>query len=72
MTTPDWDEAATKRAMVASARRSVVLADASKIGRESPQRFASLDAVDVLVTDDAISTADRRELTRAGLEVFDA
>lgn len=69
LTTPDWDEAATKRAMVASARRSVVLADASKIGTESPQRFASLDEVDVLVTDDAISPADRRELTRAGLEV---
>ncbi|GAA2147942.1 DeoR/GlpR family DNA-binding transcription regulator [Nocardioides koreensis] len=69
LTTPDWDEAATKRAMVASARRSVVLADASKIGTESPHRFASLDEVDVLVTDDAISSADRRELTRAGLEV---
>ena len=69
LTTPDWDEAATKRAMVASARRSVVLADASKIGTESPQRFASLDEVEVLVTDDAIGPADRRELNRAGLEV---
>jgi DeoR family transcriptional regulator, fructose operon transcriptional repressor len=69
LSTPDWDEAATKRAMVQSARRSIVLADASKVGTESPQRFAALDEVDVLVTDDAISTADRRELTRAGLEV---
>ncbi|MFC4786661.1 DeoR/GlpR family DNA-binding transcription regulator [Nocardioides sp. MAHUQ-72] len=69
LTTPDWDEAATKRAMVASARRSIVLADASKIGTESPQRFASLEDVDVLVTDDGITPADRRELTRAGLEV---
>ena len=30
LTTPDWDEAATKRAMVASARRGVVLADAPR------------------------------------------
>jgi DeoR family fructose operon transcriptional repressor len=69
VTTPDWDEAAAKRAMVASARRRILLTDASKVGTESAQRFASLDQIDVLVTDDAISTADRRALTRAGLEV---
>ena len=69
LTTPDWDEAATKRAMVASARRTVVLADASKVGAEAPHRFASPEEIDVIVTDDAISTADRRELTRAGMEV---
>ena len=32
LTTPDRDEAATKRAMVASARQVVVLADATKVG----------------------------------------
>jgi DeoR family fructose operon transcriptional repressor len=69
LSTPDWDEAATKRAMVASARRSIVLADASKVGTESPHRFAALDEVDVLVTDSALPAADRRALTRAGLEV---
>ena len=69
LSTPDRDEAATKRAMVASARRVVVLADASKIGVESSLRFATLDEVDVLVTDDGVADADRRALIRAGLEV---
>lgn len=69
LSTPDRDEAATKRAMVASARRVVVLADASKIGVESSLRFASLEEIDVLVTDSAISAADRLSLTRAGIEV---
>lgn len=69
LTTPDWDEAAAKRAMVASARRRIVLADASKVGTESAQRFASLDQIDVLVTDDGISATDRRAFTRSGLEV---
>jgi DeoR family fructose operon transcriptional repressor len=69
LSTPDRDEAATKRAMVASARRVVVLADASKIGVESSLRFATLDEVDVLVTDGGVADADRRALTRAGLEV---
>ena len=52
--------------MVASARRVVVLADASKIGVESSLRFATLDEVDVLVTDDGVADADRRALIRAG------
>ena len=69
LTTPDWDEAATKRAMVETARRVVVLADASKIGTESSQRFASLDQVDVLVTDDSVADDDRKQLEGAGLEV---
>lgn len=69
LSTPDRDEAATKRAMVASARRAVVLADASKIGTESTLRFAALDEVDVLVTDAGITEGDRSALSAAGLEV---
>ena len=69
LTTPDWDEAATKRAMVATGRQVVVLADASKVGTESAQRFASLDEVDVLVTDDAVAEDDRKLFDAAGLEV---
>lgn len=59
LSTPDPEEAATKRALVAAARRTVVLADASKLGKEAPRRFAALDEVDVVVTD---SGADRQQL----------
>ena len=69
LSTPDRDEAATKRAMVACARQVVVLADASKVGTETPIRFAELAEVDVLVTDDGVSAADRRALSGAGLDV---
>lgn len=69
LSTPDRDEAATKRAMVHSARQVVVLADASKLGEESPVRFATLDEVDVLVTDADGDPAEREALERAGLEV---
>lgn len=67
--TPDSEEAATKRALVASARMVVVLADAAKIGVDAPLRFAPLDRVDVLVTDDGISSTDHKALLEAGLEV---
>ena len=69
LTTPDSDEAAAKRAMVASANYVVVLADSSKIGREHFVRFAPLASVDVLVTDADISDADRAQLTEQGVEV---
>ena len=69
LSTPDRDEADAKRAMVACARQVVVLADADKIMVETPIRFATLDEVDVLVTDRRIAEADKHALTRAGIEV---
>jgi DeoR family fructose operon transcriptional repressor len=69
LTTPDPDEAAVKRALIASGRRVVALADASKFGVETAVRFAAPGEVDVLVTDADISPADRRTLAKAGIEV---
>lgn len=69
LSTPDTDEAATKSALVASARRVVVLADSSKLGTESAVRFATLEEVDCLVTDGGITTEDREQLESLGIEV---
>ncbi len=69
LTTPDADEAAVKRALIESGTRVVVLADSSKFGIETAVRFASPAEVDVLVTDDEVSSADRRALGRAGIEI---
>jgi DeoR family fructose operon transcriptional repressor len=69
LTTPDSEEAAAKHAMVQSARTVVVLADSSKLGAELTHRFARIEEVDVLVTDEGIEDADRRALEHAGVEV---
>jgi DeoR family transcriptional regulator, fructose operon transcriptional repressor len=69
LTTPDSDEAASKRAMIACARKTVVLADSTKLGVETAVRFATLDSLDVLVTDSDVEPADRRALETAGIEV---
>ena len=69
LSTPDADEATTKSALVASARRVVVLADSSKLGTDSAIRFATLEQVDCLVTDADISDVDRDELESLGVEV---
>jgi DeoR family fructose operon transcriptional repressor len=68
--TPDEAEAATKRAMVRAAQRVIVLADSSKIGREHLVRFAGLDDVDVLITDDGADPAVVEELETMGIEVL--
>jgi DeoR family transcriptional regulator, fructose operon transcriptional repressor len=69
LTTPDSDEAASKRAMIACARKTVVLADSTKLGVETAVRFATLDSLDVLVTDSDVEPADLRALEGAGIEV---
>ncbi|WP_340539338.1 DeoR/GlpR family DNA-binding transcription regulator [Nocardioides sp. GXZ039] len=69
LSTPDPDEAATKRAIVGAAQRVVALVDSTKIGHESAIRFASLAEVDTVVTDDGIEDADRSMLEAAGVEV---
>lgn len=72
LSTPDPEEAATKRAMVESAQRVVALADATKVGVERTVRFADLEDVDVLVTDDSIAPADAKAFEAAGPEVVRA
>ncbi|HEX3930962.1 MAG TPA: DeoR/GlpR family DNA-binding transcription regulator [Nocardioides sp.] len=69
LTTPDPDEAAVKRALIGAGRQVVAVADASKFGIETAVRFAAPGEIDVLVTDSAVSTADRRALAKAGVEV---
>lgn len=53
LTTPDPAEATVKRSLAAAARRVVVLADHSKLGRVDFAHVAPLATVDTLVTDTA-------------------
>jgi len=70
LSTPDPEEAATKRAMVAAADRVVVLLDSSKVGQEHLVSFAPLDAIDVLVTDRPLPTSLHTAITTTGAEVL--
>lgn len=62
-------EAEMKRAMVASARRVVVLADGSKLGAAALANVCPIDLVDVLVTDRSASLEQCAELRARGVEV---
>jgi len=68
-TTPDVSQAATKREMLRIARKVFLLCDHEKFGRVSFSRFASLEDIDTLVTDQ-VSDTDRHKLEQAGIEVL--
>jgi DeoR family transcriptional regulator, fructose operon transcriptional repressor len=72
LTTPDLGEAAVKRALVAGARRTVVLADHTKLGRVDFAHVAPLAAVDVVVTDTGAEPELVEEIEAAGPRVVRA
>jgi DeoR family fructose operon transcriptional repressor len=69
LSTPDPDEAAVKRAIVAASRRVVVVADADKFDAELLISFAAIEDIDVLVTDAVPRGALAAALDEAGIEV---
>src|SRR5690606_30752602 len=72
LTTSDQAEAAVKRAMIASSRRRVLLADRTKIGNDHLVRFADLSDIDVLITDTGLDTDLAADLAAVGPEIVRA
>jgi DeoR family fructose operon transcriptional repressor len=72
LSTPDHAEAAVKEAMVAAARRVVVVTDSSKVGTDCFARFATIDQIDTIVTDDGLDPAEAAEFEAAGPTVVRA
>jgi DeoR family fructose operon transcriptional repressor len=66
LTTPDLAEASIKRALIAASRRTVVLADHTKFGREDFARVAPLSAIDTIITDVALDVEFAEDIENAG------
>lgn len=69
LSTPDAEEAAVKSAAVESARRVIVVADASKFDEEALVSFAGLDDIDTVVSDAAPAGELASALAEAAVEV---
>ena len=69
LTTHHEIEAHTNRTMIERARSVVVVADSSKLGRVAFAQICALDAVNELISDEAVPTAMLGELTAAGIAV---
>lgn len=72
LTTPDPAEAAVKRAMIGAARRSIVLADHTKVGNDYLARFGRLADIDLLITDAGLNEDLVAEVETAGPRVVRA
>jgi len=70
LTTPNVFAAATDVALVAAAQRVVVLADHTKIGRETMCQTVPTDRIDILITDPKADPATLCALVAAGVEVL--
>ncbi len=66
------DEIPIKRAMLASARRAVMLGDHGKISHVAGARIADLDEITTLITDSDAKPSDIQALEAKGLEVLRA
>ena len=69
VTTHEEVEAYTNRALIKRARRAIVVADGSKLGRAAFARICELDEIDELITDADAPAAELEGLRDAGLEV---
>ena len=66
LTTADVAEARVKKALIEAARRTVVLADHSKFGREEFARVAPLSVVDTIITDSGVDHELAEDVENAG------
>jgi DeoR family transcriptional regulator, fructose operon transcriptional repressor len=69
LTTPDTVEASVKRALMDAARRTVVLADHTKFGREDFARVAPLADVDTVITGVELDVELAEDIENAGPRV---
>ena len=70
LSTADSQEAAIKSAFVTNAHRVVVLCDSSKLGNDYLVSFASLDEIDVVITDAGAPASYIAALREHGIEVI--
>ena len=56
---------------ISVADRTAIITESAKFGRRALTRFASLDEVDLLVTDDGLDAADEAKLRSSGIEIIE-
>ena len=70
LTTQNEVEAATNRALMSRAGRTIVVADASKLGRVALAQIAGVEAADQLITNTGADAEQVERLRAAGLDVI--
>jgi DeoR family fructose operon transcriptional repressor len=66
----DLTDAEVKQALINSSRKTILCMDSSKIGRAYLARFAPLNIIDVLITDNDISDESREAIEQQQIEII--
>lgn len=70
ITTTEIREAALNKIMMATAQKTIVLADSSKFGRRGFAKIADMDAVDIIITDAGVSPKVVKRIEDLGIELI--
>jgi DeoR family deoxyribose operon repressor len=70
LTTYFYYEADIKREMIRSARQIVLVTDSTKFGKISVTHFASLDEIDIIITDPNLSEEYQKIIADRGIELI--
>ena len=65
-------DAEVKQALINTSRKTILCMDSSKIGRAYLARFAPLNIIDVLITDNVISDESREAIEQLQIEIITA
>jgi DeoR/GlpR family transcriptional regulator of sugar metabolism len=65
-------DAEVKQALINSSRKTILCMDSSKVGRAYLARFASLNNIDVLITDNGISDENREAIEKQQIQIITA
>lgn len=63
-------DAEVKQALISSSRKTILCMDSSKVGRAYLARFATLNAIDTLITDNGISDESRQAIEQQQIQVI--
>lgn len=70
LSTPSIDIANVKSKLIRNARRTVLLADSSKIGKDSLARFATIREIDTFITDSNADPSFLESIRQTGVDVI--
>ena len=69
LSTTNLEEAQLNQKMLASAQKTIVLADSSKFGKKSFAKICDFDAINEIITDNGIPTSTKKKLEEKGVKV---
>ena len=70
LTDPTWLDTSIKKAMIRSSRKVILLIDSHKFDLVSSRTFASLDQVDLIITDDSIDRDTYEKYCSTGVDII--